>query len=132
MAKGNPNPNMSGLKPIRKPEDQPTPEQKKAGWAKRQKLWYWIERYQKLSYYEFSSLEKQIRKNPKDFNMFQFAAIRYVLKMSNGDNKILFDNLDRAEGKAMQKTHLEVEDKTGTKQTLKDIKDALEKAKKTD
>lgn len=81
---------------------QPSPEAKKAGWAKRKKLWYWIEKYQRLSYKKFQLLQADLKNNPHKYNMYQFSAIQYVIKLGNGFDRFLFDNLDRTEGKATQ------------------------------
>lgn len=119
MAKGNPHPNMSGLKPIRTKEDQPSPEQKKAGWIRRQNQAYWIAVYFRMSYADFIKIRKDLEMNPDNYNMSQVTAMAYVQKAVKNE-RVMFDNLDRTEGKAIQK----IQNEGGL--TLKIIRDSIE------
>lgn len=118
-AKPNTNP-IPGNKRIGHELPQPTPEQKKAGWKKKRKLWYWIEKYSQLSLRKFENIKQEIKTHPENYDMYQFQAIQYITKGGNGDPRFLFDSLDRTEGKARQS--LEMSGKDGGDITIK-IKD---------
>lgn len=105
---------------------QPSPEAKRAGWAKKKKLWYWIEKYQRLSLEKFNILQGDILKYPKKYNMYQLQAVAYIKKLIKGDTRVMFDNLDRSEGKAIQKTVIEMTDQDKIQEVIDKTKDFLD------
>jgi hypothetical protein len=85
---------------------QPSPEAKSEGWARRRNLAYWINVYFRMPYSEFVRLRADLEKNPGNYNMYQVTAMAYVQKAVKNE-RVMFDNLDRTEGKAVQKVQNE-------------------------
>jgi hypothetical protein len=70
--------------------------------TKRRHIWQWIVTYGQYSISEFEKLKIQVRIQTDDFSVFQKLAIDYLTQASESE-KILFDMLDRTEGKSIQK-----------------------------
>ena len=99
MAKKGGNP--QNLIPISK-DNQPTPEQKKAGWIRRQQAQEMMDKvkeYMKLSHAEFSKLLKDIEKNPDKYTVQDVLLAKYATKAFNGE-KFMLDWFDRNISKA--------------------------------
>jgi LysM repeat protein len=82
---------------------QPSSEAKKKGWEKRKNLWYWIETFSFYTIKKLMQVQEDIEANPHKYTVYQGQALQYVSQSYGGEMSIIFDHLDRTEGRATQK-----------------------------
>lgn len=92
-------------------EKQPTKEQREKASRTRKlrlKLKPYIAKYGNMTVKEFEIIQKDIKKNPDNYTMFEIAAINATIKISK-DFKYYQDHRDRSEGRAIQKQEIQTD-----------------------